>query len=40
MRRVAMDFDKRRGGKKQGRWKTKMDFDKCGGWNKRGDWNM
>ena len=35
-----MDFYKHRGGKKQGRWKTKMDFDKCGGWNKRGDWNM
>ena len=25
-----MDFDKHRGGNKQGWWKTKMDFDKCG----------
>ena len=31
MRRVEMDFDKHRGGNKQGWWKTKMDFDK--GWN-------
>ena len=35
-----MDFDKHRGGKKQGWWKTKMDFDKRGGWNKRGSWNI
>ena len=28
-----MDFDKHRGGNKQGWWKTKMDFDKHGGWN-------
>jgi hypothetical protein len=30
---VEMDFDKHRGGNKQGWWKTKMDFDKSGGWN-------
>ena len=35
-----MDFDKYRGGNKQGWWKTKMDFDECGGWNKRGGWNV
>ena len=35
-----MDFDRYRGGNKQGWLKTKMDFDKCGGWNKRGGWNI
>ena len=40
MRRVEMDFDKHRGGNKQGWWKTKMDFDKRGGWNKQGAWNI
>ena len=40
MRRVEMDFDKHRGGNKQGWLKTKMDVDKRGGWNKCGGWNI
>ena len=35
-----MDFDKHRGGNKQGWWKTKMDFDKRGDWNKCGGWKI
>ena len=37
---MEMDFDKHRGGNKQGWWETKMDFVKHGRWNKRGGWNI